>query len=175
MRSKWITLVASGVLVLGACASDPDDAGTTLTVVSMSERTTIATAPADSVARTSTTAATIEPVGTLGITRPVFDDSVCVARSADEREIAGDRTFFAQSSDAPVTVQVIAEPDTTPADPFALLLRYPAGEWRREGGDSVEVGGNLVSLRVFPNGNGAATWDLPDGSTGYLRSRGLGE
>jgi hypothetical protein len=70
-------------------------------------------------------------------------------------------------------VQVIAEVETTPADSFALLLRYPPGDWRKVGGDPIDIDGHLVGLRIYPNGSGEASWELADGTFGYLRSRGL--
>lgn len=69
-------------------------------------------------------------------------------------------------------IQIIGEAIDGPAKPFALVQRYFDGERRRM--LPVEtINGVDVSVDTYPNGNGEAEWELPDGSIGYLRSRGL--
>jgi hypothetical protein len=49
-------------------------------------------------------------------------------------------------------VQVIAEVETTPADSFALLLRYPPGDWRKVGGDPIDFGGEPPRFQSLHEG-----------------------
>lgn len=99
------------------------------------------------------------------IMRPVFPPDVCAATSARGTglPLTNDATFFARPSDNPIAIQIIGTDDTTPAAPFAWV--------QRSFGDNRAV----RELRVFDNGNGEASWDIGDGSQGYLRTRGLDE
>ncbi len=100
-----------------------------------------------------------------GIKRPVFPPDVCEATSARENSFAltDDVTFFARPSDNPIAIQIVGTSETTPAEPFAWVQRS-FGDDREES-----------ELRVFDNGNGEASWNVSDGSQGYIRTRGLDE
>ena len=100
-----------------------------------------------------------------GITRPVFPPDVCEATFArgNDLPLTDDVTFFARPSDNPIAIQIIGTDETTPAEPFAWV--------QRSFGDNSA----LRELRVFDNGNGEASWDVGDGSQGYIRTRGLNE
>jgi hypothetical protein len=69
-------------------------------------------------------------------------------------------------------IQIIGDPAGGPTAPFALLQRYPDRPDLRLG-QAVTINDWKVSLNVYGNGNGDVRWSLPDGGTGYLRSRGL--
>lgn len=99
------------------------------------------------------------------ITRPVFPPTVCAATSARGTglPLTNDATFFARPSDNPIAIQIIGTDQTTPAEPFAWV--------QRSFGDNRDV----RDLRVYDNGNGEASWDIGDGSQGYIRTRGLEE
>ena len=111
----------------------------------------------------------VERVGSFvepeGITRPVFPPEVCEATFArgNGLPLTDDITFFARPSDNPIAIQVIGTEATSPAEPFAWV--------QRSFGDNRD----LRELRVFDNGNGDASWDVGDGSQGYIRTRGLDE
>lgn len=81
-------------------------------------------------------------------------------------------TLFAMP-ETPLPVQIIGRPGSGPADPFALLMRYYEFDLPVHGEHVVEVGDTTIHIRAYPNGNGEARWALPDGTYGYLRSRGL--
>jgi hypothetical protein len=104
----------------------------------------------------------IEPEG---IMRPVFPPEVCDATFArgNGLPLTDDVTFFARPSDNPIAIQIIGTKETTPAEPFAWV--------QRSFGDNRDV----RELRVLDNGNGDASWDVGDGSQGYIRTRGLDE
>lgn len=104
----------------------------------------------------------IEPEG---VTRPVFPPEVCEATFArgNNLPLTDDVTFFARPSDNPIAIQIIGTDETTPAEPFAWV--------QRSFGDNRDV----RELRVLDNGNGDASWDVGDGSQGYIRTRGLDE
>ena len=69
-------------------------------------------------------------------------------------------------------IQVIGDPEMGAAGPFAIVLRYQDST-RAPSGDMIDINGFPVGISTHPNGNGEATWNMIDGSQGYLRSRGL--
>ncbi len=81
------------------------------------------------------------------------------------------------STDAPEVagpLQIIGELIDGPAKPFALVERFfDSDRPPSASGEPVTIDGDEVFIGTFPNGNGEATWNLPDGSQGHLRSRGL--
>lgn len=83
-----------------------------------------------------------------------------------------DLSLFARPSAQPFSIQAIGDPDEGPTGPFALLLRY-ADRLVPIGASTLAINDWKVTVAVYPNGNGDARWDLPDGGNGYLRSRGL--
>ena len=77
----------------------------------------------------------------------------------------GTLQLFAGPREAPIPIQIIGDPDDGPTKPFAVVERFFG---------PVTIAAPTVA-QVYANGNGAATWTLPDASTGYLRSRGLSQ
>ena len=129
-------------------------------------------------AKTSTTALivsiTTAPPVPSGIVRPYVDPSICTPLSATESApIEYALRPFARAGNQTLPIQVIGDRTLGPTGPFAVLLRYidqyPSGSGRGE----TPINGWDVEVRTYPNGNGRATWNLPDGTQGYLRSRGL--
>ncbi|RLE21309.1 MAG: hypothetical protein DRJ50_09395 [Actinobacteria bacterium] len=70
-------------------------------------------------------------------------------------------------------IQIIGHGVDGPAKPFAVVERFFASDRNPGGEKSVVINGLDVYVTTHPNGNGEAAWNLPDGSQGYLRSRGL--
>ena len=108
------------------------------------------------------------------ITRPYLDPARCGNGSKGEY-VSTDITYvpFALGVPSPIPLQVLAAPTDGVAKPFAVLLRL-FGTGRDFSNDHpVLINGVVVYVDVLSNGNGTAAWTLPDGSTGYLRSRGL--
>jgi hypothetical protein len=116
-----------------------------------------------------------QPITPLAqILRPYVDPKVCMPL------VASESTFdnlalqpFAWGADTPLSIQAIGDSSAGPGGSFAVVLRYaePVSSAGRD--SSVEINGWTVSVRTYANGNGDAVWDLPDGTQGYLRSRGL--
>jgi hypothetical protein len=109
------------------------------------------------------------------ITRPVTDPDVCEARSARDVTLT-DATLhlFAISREAPIPIQIIGRDDDNPYDAFAVVERFFTTDLHMSG-NPIDIGGASVELLTYGNGNGDARWRLPDGSFGYLRSRGFDE
>ncbi len=140
------------------------------------------TEPTATTAASPTAKSTTEPTPT-SITRPIVDPAVCESISATGGEPSGlprdfssnmPLTLFARPSEFPVPIQVIGEPVDGQAKPFAVVLRYfgrPADRMSQL--DAVDVNGTQMFVGTFGSGNGEAEWTLPDGSVGYLRSRGF--
>jgi hypothetical protein len=106
--------------------------------------------------------------------RPSVDSSVCAPISAFESAPTEYALHpFAQATNQTLPIQVIGGRTLGPTGPFAVLLRYideyPSSSQREE----TPINGWNVGIRTYPNGNGSATWNLPDGTQGYVRSRGL--
>lgn len=87
---------------------------------------------------------------------------------------------FARGREVGVPIQVIADGSAGAAGPFAVVLRYFEPTRPASVGTPTDINGNQVHISVVDPldasisvGNGQAEWDLPDGSQGYLRSRGL--
>jgi hypothetical protein len=107
------------------------------------------------------------------ITRPVLRAEECERISADESAGTGpiEAVFFRRDGVFPI--QIVGEPNATAADPFALIQRWDEVADEPMRGEISVIGGVDVAIGTFDNGNGEATWRLPDGSIGYLRSRGF--
>ena len=131
------------------------------------------TASTTTTTTTTTTIAEVEP-----LVRPIIDPAICDPTSAWETDggrVIDDLTLFARPSGLPVPIQVIGNPVGGEAKPFALIQRFydrPEDSVTARP-DVVDIDGRSVVVEVYPNGNGNASWDLDDGSTAYLRSRGL--
>ncbi|MEM1332724.1 MAG: hypothetical protein AAGG08_04620 [Actinomycetota bacterium] len=106
------------------------------------------------------------------VTRPIADWSICRPVSANETFVQG-LTLFARPSNNPVPIQIIAQAETGPAGPFAIVQRYFGDDRTPTGGDQLVVNGITFHVSVFDNGNGEVEWDVGDESFGYLRSRDL--
>ena len=146
------------------------------------EPTTVPTVIQTFVAATPTLPATTMPVAPtttaptipLGILRPYVGPSICTALSAtDSGAIVYALSPFARAGNQTLPIQVIGNRTLGPTGPFAVLLRYvdqyPSGSDR----DGTPINGWNVAVHTYPNGNGDATWNLADGTQGYLRARGL--
>ncbi len=167
-----------GLVVLSARESSEvhniDGVTTTDVAVTTSEPTTTTT-------ESPTT--TVSPPEPATITRPIIDPAICTPISAFDGDPSGlprdpssnlPVTLFTRGSDSPVPIQVIGDPVEGQAEPFAMVLRYygrPADRMFQL--DPVDINGTQTYVGTFDNGNGEAEWTLPDGSVGYLRSRGL--
>lgn len=201
--TRWLLAGAAGLLVLGGVvgllvAGDRNSAPTDGPVPGTDDRdatappSTQTSAPVATTAAPATTAtstpsapSTDTPTTTestpASITRPIVDPALCTPLSASGGEPSGlprdptsnlPLTLFARPSELPVPIQIIGESVDGQAKPFALVQRYFDGGRRRM--LPVEtINGVDVSVDTYPNGNGEAEWELPDGSIGYLRSRGL--
>ena len=117
------------------------------------------------------------PATASGLLRPYVDPNLCaplaVTGDGDSTGSTFDLHLFAWPTKATsFPIQIIGDPAGGPTAPFALLQRYPDGTELRLG-KAVTINDWDVSLNVYGNGNGDARWGLPDGGTGYLRSRGL--
>ena len=107
---------------------------------------------------------------------PFVDADVCTTSSSTARSSAStDLVPFAGSAVPPISIQVIGSPPPAgAAEPFAVILRYSPAP-RGVGADTRRIGDWDVALATGANGNGEARWNLPDGTQGYVRSRGLDE
>jgi len=148
-------------------------APTSSAVPSTTVDTSVAGAAPSSSIQPSTSAPTVEPVR---LSRPMFDPVVCTSVTAGESEsmVIDDLILFARPSELAVPIQVIGDPTDGEARPFALVQRHfdrDDSQYKYE--EMVMINDNETALMVWENGNGEATWPLPDGSQGYLRSRGL--
>ncbi len=126
----------------------------------------------------STMAEPAVPADDLAI-EPFVDPDICTVVSSRTTSVV-DETLrpFAASNIAPMSLQVIGEPAPDgAAGPFAVVLRYPEAvrPIGSTGTATRRIGDWDVALQAYSNGNGEARWDLPDGTQGYLRSRGLNE
>lgn len=176
-------------LLLGVAACSGDDATTThtdaVTVAPSAEPSSVTppvtaiSSPAPTDAPTTTTTTTTTTTSTIpseaGITRPITDAGICQARSARGGDFANlTLTLFAMSREAPIPIQIIGRPGGDSYDAFALVERFfTSGSLDVRGTDTLVINGNTVGISSYPNGNGEARWKLPDGSSAYLRSRGL--
>lgn len=148
------------------------DAPTTSAVPSTIADTSVARAAPSS----STQPSTSISAESVQMSRPIFDPAVCTSITAGESGpiVIDDFTLFARPSELAVPIQVIGDPIDGEARPFALIQRHfdrVDSQYKDE--ETVMINGIEVALSVYENGNGEATWLLPDGSQGYLRSRGL--
>jgi hypothetical protein len=188
---RWIAVAAAaavvvvGVVGIIAVTDDTPDVVTDssgppeLITVPDTLPATIVTDPtttADSM--TTTLPADTSPPTTIApqpLLRPIIDPAICApifAREGPTFEPIGPLTLFMRPSEFPVPIQIIGNADQGAVGPFAIVLRY-LDNTRALVGDLVDVNGVAVGVATYPNGNGEATWNLPDGGQGYLRSRGL--
>lgn len=108
------------------------------------------------------------------IIRPYIDPGVCGAGAASESDFRDYTLYpFAVTREAPIPLQVIADPVDGVAHPFAVAIRLFHTDRDFSSDQMVVINGASVSISVSPNGNGQAAWELPDGSTAYVRSRDL--
>ena len=108
----------------------------------------------------------------VGISRPYVDPDVCEPIAAREFTGTTDLEPFTAPTEFPIAMQVLANPDTGPVGPLALVLRYrdrPIAIY----GDAVDVNGLHAYVNIYPNGNADARWNMPDGGQAYLRMRDL--
>jgi len=159
--------------------SPPPDSHPATTTIS-EPPTTTEPAPAPT---TATVPTTTEQPTVASIRRPIVDPAVCTPISATSGGQSGlprdpgsslPVTLFARPSAFPVPIQIIAERVDGQAKPFALVQRYVDRERQWISSDNTEsINGIDIFLGTYDSGNGEAEWTLPDGSMGYLRSRGF--
>lgn len=119
-----------------------------------------------------TTAVATSAPELTGIIRPYVDPTLCEPVAAYEGTWTGQALEpFALGTDAPIAMQVIAQPDLGPTGPFVLVLRYRDRPLDLTGRELVDVGDQLVAIQVVQTGNAEAVWNLPDGGQAYLRAR----
>lgn len=174
----------------GADVTDPvatTTEPTPSTVGDVQPTPTTASIPASTATPTTTVTTPIPTTTTTAapesLTRPIVDPTVCAPISATGGEPSGlprdpnaslPLTLFARPSEFPVPIQIIGNPVDGQAKPFALVQRYVDRQRQLVAPDRTEsINGLDVYVGTYDNGNGEAEWTLPDGSTGYLRSRGL--
>jgi hypothetical protein len=181
-------LLLVGVGVLALLQSRPADDGPAglitpataeAAVVTSSIATTNSSAVTSSSTATTVTAAVPVPASTVlpgEIVRPIVDANLCAPLSANGGDDTGstfDLHLFAWPTNAAsFPIQIIGDPVSGPTGAFALLQRYPE-QVELSQRSTIKIGDWNVALSVLGNGNGTALWNLPDGSQGYLRSRGL--
>ena len=184
-RHRWLLVAASvavvAVGVVGLVAVGGDDSSERVDEPAVATVVPVTTTVTSTTDAATTTGADPEPV-VASITQPIIDPELCTPLSATDPARSGlprdpgsslPLTLFARPSELPIPIQVIADPVDGQAKPFAIVLRYFDSDRPATGSESVVINGADVGLGVFPNGNGQAIWNLPDGSQGYLRSRGL--
>jgi hypothetical protein len=71
-------------------------------------------------------------------------------------------------------VQVLADPARGAAGPYAIVERFFANTRGYGAGSPIDINGRRAMVYVGVYGQGAVEWTLPDGSEGYIRTRGFG-
>lgn len=178
---RWAALIAAAAVVVGLVglvvvdrASEPN--GSVEPVAPVSEQPNDVSVPPTTVAHSTTTEpTTTDPASTLTVAPPAaapvalphlgYDARLCSKRRAagSLEPITFELTPFWRTDEPSIPLQIIGDPDLGAAGPFALVQRYFHPGDRNLGGP----------VATYGNGNGSAVWELPDGSKGYLRSRGL--
>lgn len=188
--SRWVTGTAIGLsaaavvaLVLVAVRDEPSRVAPADTTTPDEAAPVLTTTAPELPTTHPNTATTLEPTTTapdptttvpapIPITRPIIDPALCTPTSAREGDTIRGISLFARRSVNPIPIQVVGDPDLGPAGPFALVQRY-FGDSYSVSGELVDINGWHVGISLPGNGNGQATWNLDDGSQGYIRSRGL--
>ncbi len=166
-RRRTTVVLAIAVAGLVGCSTTEEVQPTTSTSTDFSTSQTETPTP-----NVPTTAAN----GRKPIVRPYIDPAVCGAGAATETNFTNDTSYpFAVTREAPIPLQVIAEPVDGIAHPFAVVLRLFHPDRNFTSGEITDINDAQVSIDVEENGNSQATWTLPDGSVAYLRARDLGE
>jgi hypothetical protein len=142
------------------------------TAVTTPPTSTPDTAPSPSTTSITTTTSDAPSTEVASITRPVTEPSVCVPDSARDSFTEG-LTLFARPSSNPVPIQIVADPDDRLVGSFAVVQRYFGDDRTPNGDERVDIGGTTFRISLYENGNGAAEWDVGDGSLGYVRTRGF--
>lgn len=114
-----------------------------------------------------------------------FRDGTCLAQATHgdpaSREQIAPWNLFARGLEVGMPMHAVGDPTEGAAGPFALVLRYFEPRQPARGTETVRIDGIDIHVSVYDDldspteiGNGQVEWDLPDGSQGYIRSRGLG-
>ena len=188
-----VTVVVAGAIGLLSVDREPpsiitDDDRLPTSMVAPTP-TTLSTSTSRSTSTTLAAAALVtDPPGAAAsapleadVVRPVVDPTVCESFSAIDGALAGlplnpgnlPLTLFGRPSSAPIPIQIIGDPVDGPTKPFAVIQRSFDAETEPSGQEAVDVNGVTVWVTARPDGDGEAVWNLPDGSQGYLRTRGL--
>lgn len=138
--------------------------------------TTAVTTTASATSAPSSSTSTTLPAE-MAISRPYLDPSICRATAAWESRFE-DHTIdflFWIRTDEPISLQVVGDPELGTSGPFAMVLRYPVQLGDVDDGQRqlMTIADLTVGVISYPNGNGDAMWNLPDGSQAYLRARDL--
>lgn len=167
----WYLIVGDGHETIVSDHPDPTTHAPPSSAVTTVTPTTVTTTTVTTVTPTSTTPTEVSDV----VLRPYVDPAVCAAVAASEQTAEIDEFHpFARGSTLPISLQAIGDPVRGVAGPFALVLRYGADrEFGTHIGDPIEIDDRQVGVRTYANGNGEAIWELTDGGTGYVRTRGL--
>ncbi len=208
-RSGWlaaaavlIVVVGMGALLVVAMGGDgqaPADTARSGRVDGASPPTSIAdidtTLATGSTPLEATTTTGLSPTGSAADTPPATEalpvpqdlpllayvEGECASQAIrwDQSEETFAWSPFARGISDGAPVQVIADPATGAAGPYAVVIRDFAPT-RPGAGNEVEINGQQVFVDVYDTtdgtggiGNGEAEWNLADGSQGYLRARGL--
>lgn len=181
-RPMRATALAAAALVVVAIAAvvvavrptqDVGPTGTTPTSPGSSDgpTTSVSTDQPETSLPSATSDTSITPATAVAsdgrIVYPFVDPQTCRATgTAVFGVIERPLQLFALSSESPVPIQVVGDPDGGPVAPFAVLLRYFVTDLGIDAS-------HPAAPTMYPDGNGEARWVLPDGSRAYLRSRGL--
>lgn len=179
MRSR---LSVAGLTVLAivtaACSDVQQAAPSTPPATSVAVQTS--TTPAQTTPTTAAPTSSAPPASTTPapavITRPYIDPQVCGA-GAKAVYVSDGKMWvpFAVAATQSSPLQVFASPTNGLAKPFAVVLRLSEPSDRRVNDHPVTINGAEVSIDIVGNGNGSASWTLPDGTWAYLRARDLDE
>jgi hypothetical protein len=173
-----VVMLIVAVGVLGLLQSRPADNRLPRSISPATSSTQEVTTSAAAVTTATTTVPQPASTALAGeIVRPMVDPNLCAPIAAngdgDETGSTFDLHLFAWPTTASsFPIQIIGDPASGPTGPFALLQRYPE-QVALSQRSTIAINDWNVALTVGENGNGTAVWNLPDGSQGYLRSRGL--
>jgi hypothetical protein len=172
--SQGLLLLSFMLTTVGlvGCSSSGEATPTTASTATTGPRPETSVAAAVTTTSVPTTTTSVE--NAPPIIRPYLDPAVCGAGAGNETDFQ-DYTWypFAVTREAPIPLQVIAEPVDGVTRPFAVAVRLFHADREFPSDQVVVINGARVSISVASNGNGQAAWALSDASTAYVRSRDL--
>ena len=173
---RWLPIAALLVVGMG-CASGKSAATTSVTDSLPASTASAATSPGMNSQPTETAEMTTTTNQAADvIMRPFVDPGVCGSGAVAELG-SKDVTYFpfAVGREQPIPLQVLAAASDGAAKPFAVVVRLSPSSRDYDADQTVLINGATVGITMQPNGNGQATWTLPNGTKAYMRSRDLDE